>query len=151
MLYACIACIPGVNAKVPAPILLGSFIDYLSTVEQDVVKKSLGVKANTFPIDLQTQLIDILDRFGIRKALKPHNLRQLLIEAAENEFIHKPLTAISCIHTGIPLQKLPFWHKYTVDQLYAIFQCLTALLTKVLELTEEPVTLNGEKRVFQFL
>ena len=30
-LYACIA---GVNAKVPVPILLGLFIDYLSTVEQ---------------------------------------------------------------------------------------------------------------------
>ena len=55
------ACLVGVAAKVPAPILLGSFIDYLTTVEQSVVKKGLSVKASAFPIDLQTQLIDILD------------------------------------------------------------------------------------------
>ena len=148
-LYACIA---GVDAKVPTPILLGSFIDYLTTVEQSVVKKGLGVKASEFSIDLQTQLIDILDRFGSRKVPKPDNLRQLLIEAAEYEFLHKPLAAISCIHAGMPPQELPFWHKYTVDQLYTIFQCLTASPTKVLELIEEPVMLNaGEKRVLQFL
>ena len=50
-LYACIA---GVNAKVPTPILLGSFIDYLTTVKQSVVKKGLGVKASKVPMDLQT-------------------------------------------------------------------------------------------------
>ena len=104
-LYACIA---GVNAKVPTPILLDSFIDYLTTVKQSVVKKGLGVKASKVPMDLQTQLIDILNQFGSRKVPKPDNMRQLLIEAAEYEFLHKPLAAISCIHTGIPLQELPF-------------------------------------------
>lgn len=146
------ACLVGVGAKVPAPILLGSFIDYLTTVEQSVVKMGLGVKASAFPIDLQTQLIGILDRFGSRKAPNPHNLRQLLIEAAEYEFLHKPLAAISSIHAGIPPQELLFWSNYTVAQFYTIFQCLTASPTKVLELIEEPVMLHaGEKRVFQFL
>ena len=146
------ACFVGVGAKVPAPILLGSFIDYLTTVEQSITKIGLGMKASVFPIDLQTQLISVLDRFGSSKAPKPHNLRQLLIEAAEYEFLHKPLAAISCIHAGISLQEQPFWSKYTVNQLYTIFQCLTASPSKVLELIEEPVILNaGEKRVFHFL
>ena len=143
------ACFVGVGAKVPAPILLGSFIDYLTIVEQSIIKIGLGMEASVFPIDLQTQLIAILDRFGSRNAPKPHNLRQLLIEAAEYEFLHKPLAAISCIHAGIPLQEQPFWSKYTVNQLYTIFQCLTASPSKLIE---EPVMLNaGEKRVFQFL
>ena len=135
-LYACFVNV-GVGAKVPAPILLGLFIDYLTTVEQSVIKTGLGVKASVFPIDLQTQLIAILDQFGSRKAPQPHNLRQLLIEAAAYEFLHKPLAAISCIYAGIPLQELPFWSKYTVDQFYTIFQCLTTLPTKVLELIKD--------------
>ena len=72
--------------------------------------------------------------------------------AAEYEFLHKPLAAISCNHTGIPPQELLFWTKCTVDQLYTIFQCLTASPSKVLQLIEEPVMLHGgEKKVFQFL
>lgn len=146
------ACFVGVGAKVPESILLGSFIDYLTTVEQSVVKNGLSTKASVFPIDVQTQLISILDKFGSRKAPKPHNLRQLLIEAAEYEFLRKPLAAISCIHAGIPPHELPFWSRYTIDELYTTFQSLTATPTKVLELIEEPVMVNAsEKRVFQYL
>ena len=68
------ACFIGVDVKVPASILLGSFIDYLTAVEQNIVKTGLGVKANTFSIDLQTQLIAILDQFGSRKAPNPQTL-----------------------------------------------------------------------------
>ena len=44
----------GAGAKVPQPILLGSFIDFLSTVEQGVKKMGLGVKASASPINLKT-------------------------------------------------------------------------------------------------
>ena len=73
------ACFIGVNVKVPASILLGSFIVYLTAVEQNIVKTGLGIKASTFSIDLQTQLIAILERFRSRKAPNPQTLRQLLI------------------------------------------------------------------------
>ena len=58
------ACFMGVDVKVPASILLGSFIDYFTAVEQNIVKTGLGIKANIFSVDLQTQLIVILDQFG---------------------------------------------------------------------------------------
>ena len=146
------ACFIGVDVKVPASILLGSFIDYLTALEQNIVRTGLGVKENTFSIDLQTQLITILDRFGSRKAPNPQNLRQLLTEAAEYEFLHKPLAAISSIYAGIPPQELQFWKNYSVNQLYSIFQSLSASPSKVLQLIEEPMMLHaGEKKVFQFL
>ena len=147
------ACLVGVNAKVPPSILLSSFIDYLTTFEQSIVKDCLSTKTNMiFPIKLQTQIINILDRFGSRKAPKPDNLKQLLIEAAEFEFLRKPLAAICCVHTGVPQKELPFWNKYTVSELYSIYQCLTASPAKLLDLIDEPDLQNpSEERVFHFL
>ncbi|XP_065903937.1 uncharacterized protein [Dysidea avara] len=146
------ASLVGVSVKLPRSILFGSFIDYLTTVEQNTVKRCLGIKSSAFSIDLQTQLIAILDRFGSRKVPKPNTLRQLLISAAEYEFLQKPLAAISCVNAGIPKQEVQFWSKYSADDLYTIFQCLTASPSKVLNLIEEPVLLNPrEKKVFEYL
>ena len=112
----------------------------------------IGIKSSAFSIDLQTQLIAILDRFGSRKVPKPDTLRQLLIGTAEYEFLHKPLAAISCVNAGIPKQEVQFWSKYSADDLYTIFQCLTASPSKVLNLIEQPILLNPrEKKVFEYL
>ena len=61
--------------KVPASLnlLLESFRDYLTALEQNVVRTGIGVKANTFSIGLQTQLFTILDQFGSRK-LQAHRI-----------------------------------------------------------------------------
>ena len=146
------ACLIGVDAKVPSAILLGSFIDYLNTFEQGIIKDCLGINTNVFPIKLQTKIINILDRFGSRKAPKPDNLKQLLTEAAEFEFLRKPLAGISCINAGVPQQELPFWKKFTVEELYTVYQCLTATPAKVLDLLDESQVENhSEERIFQFL
>ena len=74
------------------------------------------------------------------------------MEADEYQFLHKQLATISSIPAGIPTQELQFWKSYIVNQLYSIFQSLSASSSKVLHLIEEPVMLHGgEKKVFQFL
>ena len=118
------ACLVSVGAKVSAPFLklLDSFIDYLTTVEQSVVKMGLGMKVSVFPINMQNPLV-YTRLLWLKKNSKPHDLRQLLIEAGEYNILHMPLAAISSIHSGIyiPPHRLPFWSKYTVAQFYTIF------------------------------
>ena len=74
------------------------------------------------------------------------------IEAAEFEFLSKLLAAIRFVYTGVPQKELLFWNKYTVSELYSIYQCLTASPATLLDLIDEPDLQNpSEGRVFHFL
>ena len=146
------ASLTGVRVKLPKNIMFNSLIDYLTTVEQGIVRECLNIKADFYPEELQSQLISILDRFGARKTPKPDTLTQLLIDSAEYEFLHKPLAAISAINAGIPKQEVEFWSKYAAEDLHKIFLSLTASPSKVMQLIEEPLVLNPrEKKVFEYL
>ena len=151
--FPCLAAIfLGIGVKIPEKILLNSFFDYLSVVEQKVLKECFKKSSGIFPEDLNNKLIGLLDRFGFRQIPKPENLKQLLVEAARFEFLNKPLAALSNFNAGIPNSEQAFWSGLSVEQLYNLYITLTASPSKVLQLLEDPPSqIPSEERVFQYL
>ena len=79
---------------------------------------------------------------------------QQLLQVAKYQFIIKPMAAIASINTAIPPVESDVWKGKPVDDLYILFQALTADPSKVLELltTEPEDELNSsEQRVYLYL
>ena len=153
IVFPCVAAILlGVGVKIPQKILLNSFVDYLSLVEQMVLKECFSISSGVFPEQLKAKLINLLDRFGFRQIPNHKNLKQLLVEAAKFEFFNRPLAAFSSFNAGIPDNEQAFWNGFSVEQLYSLYVTLTASPTKVLQLLEDsPSQTPSEERVFQYL
>ena len=151
--FPCIAaCLIGLDVQIADNIYLRSFIDYLSQAEQKVVKESITVKSNAFSKQVERDLINILDRFGIRENPNPGNLKQLLIAAGKYEFLTKPFAILATIHNGIPTVELQFWKGFSIEELHKLYLTLTASPAKILRLFEDPISQTpSEQRVFTYL
>ncbi len=152
-------CLPSLAAmlfgpaiEIPDEILVHSFADSLSSVEASLVKGSIAVQTETFGHDVQDKLTCLLSRFGARELPTPQKLKRQSLQVARYEFLTKPMTALTMIHSGIPVQEAPFWKVMGVDGLLKLHESLTATPVKVLEVLEEPEGMNpAQDRVFQYL
>ena len=134
--------------------LMSVFIDGISSTEAALLKECLKVKGSSFSVQTQAKLVDIFSWFDSRQLPTPTNLKQQLLQVAKYQFIIKPMAAIASINTGIPPVESDFWKGKTVDDLYTLYQALTADPSKVLELltTEPEDELNSsEQRVYLYL
>lgn len=133
--------------------LMSAFIECISSTEAALLKECLKVKGSSFSVQTQAKLVDIFSRFDSRQLPTPANFKQQLLQVAKYQFTIKPMAAIALINTGISPAESAFWKGKTVDDLYTLYQALTADPSKVLELLTEPEDeLNSsEQRVYLYL
>ena len=112
----------------------------ISTVETIAVTHAL--KSDVFHSDkIKTELVNLLSRFDCRHQPTPQNIQKLLKEAACYHLVHKPLAAVTMLHNGLPQSHKAFWDEMTTDDLFSVYDALSASAEKVLEMLEEPVVL----------
>ena len=149
--FPCLAAIllnPTVD--IPLKILVQTFAEGLNSFEAAIIKDTLAT--DTFSKDLQEKLISILSRYGSRVCPSPTDLKLQLCNIAKYEYQIKPMAAICSINSGIPPKEKDFWHAFTINQLYLLYQSLSATPAKVLAILEEPMEENScQARVFTYL
>ena len=103
-----IAMVLGPMMKIPVSILMEYFSDYISDVERSTLKAALNSK-EIFTAELQTNLLNILSKFGCRQMPMRSYLPNLMEQIALFEFCPKPSAVLMQINSGIPLTHKPFW------------------------------------------
>lgn len=122
----------GCDISIPDPLIIDSFIDYISTYESSVICEALKESKNhqNFDPQVKDSLTAILGSMGCRDLPTPKNIQQLLIEVARYEFAAKPLGALYSLRSGVPKEYHPFW---------TTFQCVS--YTSYIKLLVPPMPL----------
>lgn len=142
----------GPAVSVSDKILLNTLLDFISTCERATIKAALACVNQTFPVQLQEELIMILATFGCRQLPTPSSLPKLIIQVARYEFLIKPAASIAIINAGIPSTHQSFWNKKSPEELSEIYQRLTLSPKKVISLIAIPeICLPQQDRVYQYL
>ena len=149
------AAIHDTNLHIPNDIMLQSFQSYLSFHESGILREALSKcdgQVKSFTRDMVFQLISILDQVGCRQTPQPSNLKQLIVQLAQHEFITKPLGAVRALHSGIPSSHHEFWKRLPIERLFVLYNALSATPKLVLEKLIEPSAMKPEEqRVFTYL
>lgn len=131
-------------------VMLEAFIEFISDAERSILKDALST--TVFTADLQDKVSDTLARYGCRVMVKRDNLKKVLFEIAEFEFITKPAAAIALMHSGVPATHALFWLSKSLDGICAIYKCLSVSNSKVLNVLVFPDTMNkAESRISGYL
>lgn len=143
----------GPGAIIEDNVLVESFLDYVSDVDRNVLHAAVQIATHTskcsFPPDVQEQLLTVLSNYGCWQIPAPTNLSQTVTDIARFLFL---TSAICMINSGIPSLHQPFWCTKSPQDLYHIYQTLTATPVKVLNLLEDPYCINKAQRtVFGYL
>ena len=112
-------------SNIPDDILLEAFMNYLSIKEQAIINEANMCNGDKFSGDLQESLLDILSLYGCRTIPLPSQLTTTLVQAANYLFVHKSLSVIMKIHSGIPKEHQRFWKSKRVEDLVEIYRLLT--------------------------
>ncbi len=153
--FPCIVRIIQGQVVIPDWILLRSFVDSLNSHESSILKDAFAVKdkEESFSSSLKQSLLGILSRYGCRNLPSPRNLSKLVLDAVKYEFVIKPCAALTAMRAGIPSKHQVFWESMSVEELYELYQALSASPAKVLALIEDSVELQNpnEERVLSYL
>ena len=146
----------GPRVKIKAPLLLEAFIEYLSEVDRGVLKEAIALSragtCSTFSATLKESLLSVLSVYSCRQVPTPDNLHSTLMQVAKYVFRSKPMLSVTEIHSGIPQEHKDFWCSKTVDDVYALYQCMSVTPSKLLQLLEEPIFQNkAEASVYTYL
>ena len=102
----------GPSTSISRKTLLDTFLDHISASEREIFKKAILYKGSeSFPPEIQVNLMDTLSVFGCRALPTPSNFVDLVEQIAKYEFISKPAAGIVMIHSGIPLTHQNFWKR----------------------------------------
>ena len=118
---------------------------YLSQSERDVIDMALNEDLDG---ESQDELLDILDRLGVKIVPKRENLKAVLLQAAHKQMIKEPKYALDnmaavaakCLKTTIN----------TPEQLEAMYTDKNPTRRKVLKLIEAHPVSAAEKQAFKF-
>ena len=104
---------------------------YLSPVEEDLVKEYLEKDC---PPDDNDELLEFLERFSCRSAVRSENLRKLLIKIVNQELVQKPHVMISIWQPSVQeLKQYPqFQSTSGIQGLYDILKPTTKKVLEVL-------------------
>ena len=128
-------------SNIPDDILLEAFMNYLSIKEQAIINEANMCTGDKFSGDMQERLLHILSLYyGCQTIPLPSQLRTTLVQAANYFFVHKSLSVIMKIHSGIPKEHQRFWKSKKVEDLVEIYHLLTLSPEKVLSLMSFPRT-----------
>ena len=116
------AVVLGTSINIPELVLTTSFEDFLSCHDRAVVKEALtGCSSNvSFCDDTVANLVSIFSQFCCRQRPTPQNLRGLIVQMAQHEFVTKPLGALHGLHSGVPIKHLDFWNGFSIERLFAL-------------------------------
>ena len=144
----------GPGTTISDTILLNTFLDFVSSCERSTLNSALAYShsENSFPGQLQEELITILGVFGCRQVPTPSSLPSLVRQVARYQFLIKPAGSIAMINGSIPSAHHDFWRKKSPEDVCAIYQRLTVSPRKILSLITVPEFKSvQEDRVFQYL
>ena len=110
-----VACLKGPDTTIKDNILLDSFMDYVSSYEESVLRNALNSHMITDE-DL-TNITSIPSRVGCRQKPTSANLRKLLTQIASHLFLIVPVGALYGMSGGVPVLHHQFWHQFAVDDL----------------------------------
>ena len=137
---------PATAANVSQGVLLKSLANNLSTHQASTIKEAIQFKGRAFPPTILMYLLEICSSFGSREVPQPTNIKSILLDVAKFEFLLKPATAISIMHSGISATHNVFWSQQSIDDLHDIYSTLTVSPARVLSMIEDPccTTANRE-------
>ena len=156
--FPCLAAILLTMAKdIPARYRLEALVDSLSVYDAGVLKRALeftdaGPNCRDFPSDIQSSLLPLLSHFGCREVPRPSNLKSIVADVSQYEFIVKPAAAITAIRSGVPELHSEFLAQMSINDLHSIYSALAVSQARVLAMIEEPEFVNcNEERVWGYL
>ena len=140
------------NSEINDQILIDALLSNVSIVEAKILNKALKISAE-FSDDQQIELSSILYLFGSRQVPLRCNLQQQTVQAAQHEFLTKPLAAIQAISSGIPKCHRTFWNAMSLSELYEIYIACSASAEKMIDLLVEPNDPmdDNQQRVYGYL
>ena len=141
----------GSSVIIPDPLLLRTFESSISCHEASIVRDALSVKGDRFSSTLLSRLISLLGRYGCREVPTPEKLRQIIVKITHYEYQIKPLAGIAAIRSGIPMEHLTFWNRFTAEKLYSIVVAMCADPSKVIDALFSETKNEVEERVFTYL
>ena len=143
---------PATAAKVSESVLLESLTNNLSTHQATNLKEAIKFRGRAFPPTILTDLLEILSSFGCREVPQPTNLKRIVLDVAKFEFLLKPATTISIMHSGISAMHNLFWSQQSIDDLHDIYATLTVSPVRVLSMIKDPCcTTANQERVMSYL
>lgn len=141
------AAIFGTHVYIPDDIMVKSFQCYLSFHDSCVLEEALQLQS--FSNDMVSS---ILAQFGCRQIPQPANLKRIVVQLAQHEFITKPLGAVQALYSGIPKCHYDLWRKFVIEQFFTLYNILSATPQAVLKKLIEPSPMKAdEQRVFNYL
>ena len=151
--FPCLAAILlGPSEDIPEKIFIESFINSLSVHEAGIFKEAFAICEKQFPPALHCDVLGVLSRYGCRDVPNPSNLKKIIIDVSNFEFIMKPALATSLMNRGIPEKHCQFWSRMSISELHEIYNALSVSSSRVLSMIEDPKCLNeNQERVFGYL
>ena len=142
----------GMDVQIPDAIIVESFIDYISPDERSIMQEGVSFKEIMYTSTLQDKHIDVLSRFGCTNIPTSSNIRKLIVDLARHHLIRKTLGVLYTLHSGISTCYHNFLKSFSVIDLFELNKHLNATPSSVLEVIDEPLTVNSaQNRVFGYL
>lgn len=137
--------------NIPKNFLIEAFVNSLSVHEAGIFKDAFTIKEKQFPPALQCDVLNDLSRYGCHDIPNPVNLKKILIDASNFEFMMKPSLAITLMNRGIPEKHCQFWSRMTIGELH-IYNALSVSSNRVLSMIEDTKCLNkNQECIFGYL
>lgn len=131
---------------VSANMLFESFLLYLSQSERDLINTALQEDLDS---EAQDELMDMLDRLGVKIIPKRENLKAILLKVAHKQIIQEPKYALDNM-AAVAAEYLKTTIN-TPEQLQAMYIDKKPTCRKVLKLIEAHPVTPPEKQAHQFL
>ncbi len=107
-----IAMLFGPGIELDSHLLTESFLDFLSDVDRDVLRRAINFARTTtsvtFPTDLKDELLTVLSAYELRKIPSPTSLKKNLSDIAKFVFLSNPMSAIVAFYSGVPGSHKPY-------------------------------------------
>ena len=151
--FPCLAAILlGPSVDIPENFFIKAFVNSVSTHKAGIFKEAFTIRDKKFAPALQCDILDVLSRYGCRNVPNPVNLKKIIVDVSNFEFIMKPSLAIALMNRGIPEKHYQFWSKMTIGELHDIYNAQSVSSNRVLSMIENPKCLNeNQERIFGYL
>jgi len=127
-------------------VLFESLLFYLSQSERDLITTALQEDLDS---DGQEELLDLLDRLGVKMIPSRDNLKAILLQVAHKQIIQKPKYALDKMSAaaGLPLMT----SITTTAKLQVMYEDKKPTCRKILKMIESSPVTPSEKQALRFL
>ena len=135
-----------VFGDVPDDVLLTSFMLYVAPDECAILKEAMS----SYETIDEEELIDVLDRYKCRKAVKAQNVKAVLLELARQELIQKPhiMASVMAPYMKELMKYSPF---SSIDSLRSFYDEMKPTAKRVIQLFRSSPQTEQETESLKFL